>query len=265
MFEGAQVLGSFPVFSCRNKMERLKRSFYEPSEEQTCFASLCSHLVPPVVGAGAAVDHFSFVLVGVDLLAQVTEVSHHRPNKLHPCRRSSNGELMLAGRFQLLLMLRLPIGLFGAWGSVAPPAGSRCCCSPSVPVVSVANMSVTGWSLWVALFPAESSTAGLGCSWAWLAEGSRTKPGPDSVSADRFWLSRLVFFCHHQEVQVQAKSGFSKTCVSEAAARVCENLRRTCGGSPTSSNMASAEPWEVLLSDGVSSRWSRVTRSSSSS
>lgn len=170
----------------------------------------CSHLVPPVVGAGAAVNHFSFVLVGVDLLAQVTEVSHHRPNKLHPCRRSSsssssNGEHTLAGRVQLLLTLRLPMGLFGVWGSVAPPAGSRC--SPSVPAVSLANVSVTGGSLWVALFPAESSTAGLGCSRAWLAEGSRTKPGPDSVSADRFWLSRLVFFCHHQETSRGSSSG----------------------------------------------------------
>lgn len=251
-------------------MERLKRSFYEPSEEQTC-ASVCSHLVPPVVGAGAAVNHFSFVLVSVDLLAQVTEVPHHRPNKLHPCRRSSSssGELTLAGRVQLLLTLRLPIGLFGVWGSVAPPAGSGCCsCSPSIPAASLANVTVTGWSLWVVLFPAESSTAGLGCSRSWLAEGSRTKPGPDSVSADRFWLSGLVFFCHHQETSRGSSSGkvrFSETCVSEAAAQVCENLRRTCGGSPTSSNMASAEPWEVLLSGGFSSRSSRATHWSTSS
>lgn len=52
--------------------------------------SVCSHLVPPVVSGGAAVNHFSFILVSIDLLTQVTEVSHHRSNKLQPCRTSSS-------------------------------------------------------------------------------------------------------------------------------------------------------------------------------
>lgn len=59
--------------------------------------SLPSHLVLPVVGGGAAVNHFGFILVSVDLLTQVTEVSHHRPHELQACRRSSGGEGTSAG------------------------------------------------------------------------------------------------------------------------------------------------------------------------
>lgn len=72
-------------------------------------------------------DHFSFVLIRVDLLTQVAEVSHHRANKLHPCRSSSrSGEAGVSRSAEasvsrtlsyVALMLHLPMGLFGFWGS----------------------------------------------------------------------------------------------------------------------------------------------------
>lgn len=47
-----------------------------------------SHLVLPVVRQAAAVLQFGFVLVGVDQLTQVTEVTNNRSDKLGSCKRT---------------------------------------------------------------------------------------------------------------------------------------------------------------------------------
>lgn len=51
---------------------------------------LNTHLVLPVVRQAAAVLLFGFLLVSIDHLTQVTEVTDDRSNKLGSCRREKN-------------------------------------------------------------------------------------------------------------------------------------------------------------------------------
>lgn len=55
--------------------------------EEATDRKLNTHLVLPVVRGAAAVLQFRFVLVGVDQLTQVTEITDDRSNKLRSCRR----------------------------------------------------------------------------------------------------------------------------------------------------------------------------------
>lgn len=50
------------------------------------FKDVINHLVLPVVRQGAAVLQLGFVLISVDQLTQITEVSNHRTDKLCSCK-----------------------------------------------------------------------------------------------------------------------------------------------------------------------------------
>lgn len=66
---------------------------------------LGAHLVFSVMRLAAAVLQFGFVLVSVDHLTQITEVTDDRTNKLCSCRKNRHNEVSVNAPLLLLVQV----------------------------------------------------------------------------------------------------------------------------------------------------------------